>query len=503
MFPKMMEPICFPLRNNKKNASLCDLLKLPNVIIRKFENHYKTIEKFDQKNSILRVKSYRTAEEFTALRFEVEIEPNEIQKLFENFEMDKKVMRELDCSSLVKTVELFVDAKLLATNKVQVFRILEKCEYPLFISCNSERTEFLQKHVVKHFNENEIIRILLEMLVFFQKCEFAGKKPVLSNLMICYCDDRYKMVINEFEKTEKQNSNKSSFENTKTAKTTKPIFDNKLEIEKASLKTNDTLENEEETETQEKKTVSFDFGELYHFAAKVCGGLFKDMAVAFFGIGLNNQESFYSILTREKFSKFGNLLEILECIEKSEISKINYQEVDKWILKMQNWLQIYFESFFSFKNQDVFLLNQPIFCDIKRLRLELSHDNSNTRQLVGFMSKELMRMSEVRSLDMCFNDCLLSSSEIALLLEPVNKMSHLQRLVLKLCHNNIERVFLDSIRGITFAENLETFDLSLCESAKQDQLQRGMDRTLVRLPPQHSNRQTHQVRSRVDESHVR
>ena len=199
----------------------------------------------------------------------------------------------------------------------------------------------------------------------------------------------------------------------------------------------------------------------------------------FFGINPNNRESFCLILAKEKFSKFENLLEILELIKKSDVKTINYQDVDFWIQKMQICLHNYFDSFFNFKNQEIFLLNQPIFTGIKKLKLELSHDVPNTHQLSVLISHELSKMKDLQYIDFYFNDCVLSNSELYKLLTPLHEMPFLKHLVLKLCHTMIDKPILDLLHSIIQDKKLITFDLSLCEFFNQNKLQQTFFRLFV------------------------
>ena len=72
-------------------------------------------------------------------------------------------------------------------------------------------------------------------------------------------------------------------------------------------------------------------------------------------------------------------------------------------------------------------------------------------------------MSKIVSLDIYFNDCLLSDSEIDLIMTTVQNLKHLKMIVLKLCHNNVGFAFVDSLKAMARDRHMETFDLSLCE----------------------------------------
>lgn len=388
-----------------------------------------------------------------------------ISTIFNQFYSDQKFVDVLGNDFLLKYYEIFVDCTCGDINKICVYKIIEKMDYPLFNSHHPNKIALSQRHVVKHFNENEIIKILNDLISFFQTCDFADKKVLVSGSMICYSKDRYRLFIGGFENKLPAIAHKAIFdEEEKNQPPQGPVFLNKLEIQKSSHKTTDTANTEQLPENNCSKTrVDLKTVDYYKLCVSICYGLFKDMAYAFFGISPDNKQSFYSILSKEKFSKFTNLLEIFEIINQTKPETVNYECVDTWRGKMSQYISTYFDSFFNFKNQEVLLLNQPIFSGIHKLKLELSHNLSNVHCLASFISKELQKLDKLTSLELHLNDVLLNPHELLEIFQPITQMNGLTRLVLKLCHNNIDQQCIDRLVEITSNRSLDTFDVSLCE----------------------------------------
>lgn len=462
-----------------KKSSLKFFLAHPDIVLKKFDNHYKVLQVFDNEESIMQVKCYKSLKKFTAIKTEMQFKETQITSMFNSFRQSKEFIETMDDAFLLKHHEFFVDNQFFSQNKIIVYQIFEKMDYPLFNSNHPLKNHLMQKHVIKHFNENEIIKILHGLISFFQVCEFSGKKPHISNALICFSKGCYKLLIRGFEEMAIIPSSQIIFGNEQSIDTNivhqnSPVssnFTNKLEIQKSSHRTADTI-NKNDCQTSSKimqiEKIKHPSINYYKYAVSMCSGLFKDMAFAFFGVNSENNQSLSSFLSKDKFSKFGNLLEMFEKINNNDSNTIDYQTVDEWNSKMTDCIDNYFESYFSFKNQEVLLLNQPIFSDMKNLRLELSHDLPNIHTLLAFMIKELQKMRKLTSIEYQFNDCLLNSAEINALVKPLEEMKSLNKIIIKLCHNNFDGSFINHLAQILNGKKLETFDISLCEFDKKN-----------------------------------
>lgn len=444
-----------------------------------FANHYKKLRAFDEGETLFLARDYDTEKTLTVLVLEVEANQAKVERLFAHFEAEKAFLEQIDSPFVVKFVDMFADFKPSDPSVVLLYKILEEIDYPLYNSNSNLKIRLKQKLVVKHFNENEIIRILLNLVKFFQICELAGRKPLISNALICHGSNNYKFLVSGFEERPTPVLSMSSLcslfgENgpsPKNGSKDRSKF-NKLDIQKASHRTADSMANIDDQPA--KPHSSWDEGYriaiYYNYSISLCNGLFKDMAASFFGTNLPNDGSASTFFSQDKLERFQNLMGCLRAMRNDLNGPITLQTIEEWIARMTQCLEKSSQAFFSFKNQEVLLLNQPIFSDMRQLRLELSHDLPNPSPYFAFISKELRRMSDVESLDLLFNDCLLNHDEIFNILDPITKMSRLKRLVLKLCHNNLYRKFIAQIGQIVANRPIETFDLSLCEWGNQDQL---------------------------------
>jgi hypothetical protein len=441
------------------------------VKLLKFENLFKITEVWDEKGNFFKAKCYKSLKEFSIVKTEINNNENEISSFFDQFWKSKKLFEVYSEDFVVKYIDIFVEKSSACLPKVIVYKVLEAIEYAVINNSHLIDFKLKQKHVVKHFNEIEIIKILRELVKFFQFIQLKNYKCAMKNFMIVYSKSHYRLVVSGLVENNTPVSNPASdllFEREQKNQNqiAKPFF-NKLDIKKSSSRTNDTVSYEDQCCFEDKSQT--EYVDLYEFAVKFCVGLFKDMVFVFFGITQKNQESFSSILTKEKFSKFGNLLKMFQLISEENCNQVNNKTVSKWVIEMTNCISEYFNSFFNFKNNDILLMNQPIFSGIKRIKIEISFDMPNSVSLFKFVIKELKRMKSLISIDAYFNDCYLSSEEINSLMSEIKEQPSLERLVLKLCQNNIGEEFFNSLISITTDKPLETFDVSLCEFSKKNE----------------------------------
>ena len=130
----------------------------------------------------------------------------EINNLFLNFQKQKKQIENLNEPILVKFIEIFVDTKIINENKLIIYKIIGKCEYPIFNSIQHSKISIINKNVVKHFNEIKLSEFYWKNISFVQKCEFLAIKPLISSSIIFYTQKKYVFYTPSFEKI-KQNEN--------------------------------------------------------------------------------------------------------------------------------------------------------------------------------------------------------------------------------------------------------------------------------------------------------
>lgn len=459
------------------------------VPAKKFKDHFKLIRNFDDKSTVLLVKNYENGKIFTAVRTQIENNQAKAEHLFAAFERDKKLLEELNLPFVLRLLDFFVDPLPETSGLLNNYLIFEQIEYPLFNSNQTAKINLVPKHVVKHFDENEILRILLDLIVFFRSCEVVGRRPLISTALVCYSNSQYRLMVRGFEERE-QGAGRKAFrglfeeEEKETGGEDKisRAGINKLDIQKSSHRTTDSLTNLEEPEEKSAEqatsnvecslpksqssltrqaSVKTDY--CYQFSVSLCNGFFRDMASALFGVGIEQNETRMQTFTAEHFSKFSNLLEAFRVITADLTRSVTCEQVDHWIEMITSQLNRFFNLYFSFKNQEVLLLDQPIFSKVKRLTLELAHDLSNPGTYVKFIAKELRRMPELEMLDLSLNDCVVNFDELSKILESLVKMKRLNKLILKLSHNNLQEEFVGLVAELLDGRALETLDLSLCE----------------------------------------
>lgn len=451
----------------------------PAIRCKPFRDHFKVLKAFDKEGNLMLVRSYESEKQFTVLRNAADASALALGRIFRKFGEEKALVEAVSGDFVVRFVEAFCDENPANPQTVFVYRVLEEVEYPLFNSNQPRKTALAQLHVIKHFNENELLQILLDLTALFHRCEVVGRKPMLSDALICYSEGRYRLLLWGFEEgdpTARRPVAKALFDESENVENgSKPmrVRRNKLDLQKSSHTTRDSdvgvspeapcRPSNAPPSPPPKNRCKFSGKDLYQFAITMCNGLFKDMASAFFGnhAGANGQPSPH--FSEEKFSKFASFLSCLRSMSNAVSAPDQPFRGDEWTQKIEKLLEGYSEEVFSLKNEEILLLNQPIFARIRRLRVEVSHDAPSPATHVAFLTKELARMPDIVSLELLFNDCLLNSREVEALLEQAEGMEALEHLVLKLCHNNLESDFVTFLRRILEHRSMETFDLSACE----------------------------------------
>lgn len=429
---------------------------------KEFANKYKIIHTFDSNGRVLRVQDYTTLEFYTALKIELKDEKMIIRE-FKNFEETKQLISNLKNPFLINLVDIFFDESFSKAGKVQIVKIFENIDYFLDLNSSQKYFSFLEKHSIEHFNQNEFIKILYDFILLFKSCDELTKTIVMPNTAICQQKGQFKFLLQNiidlpFEKPVSKNLE----ENENVQMNHQKGFTNKLDLQKDSHRTTDTADTEKQENLQEQTTNNKNAKKsvfYYRFAVALCYELFKKMTCKVNEISEDRVELIGQLIAQQKTNKFKEMFEFFDMINKTSLNNVTFYQIDEWLTAIANHLQRHWNTYYFFKNSNIELFQEPIYRDIKSVKLVLDENEEKISETAKIISEQIRLHTKLTTLDLILSGSCLSSLECQKILEGALVPLNISRFSWHCCHNNINSDNISCLCKILTKNPLKSIDL--------------------------------------------
>lgn len=474
---------------------------LTNLKIAKLEDNYKNIKYLDFSENYSIVLSYKSLKKYLCITSYIRKDKNEIKKEFENFENLKKIIKKKENPILLKYEEIFIEKNSLNLKKIQIVKIYEEIEYMLFNQYYLKQVDLKEKHVLKHYEENEILKIFKDMIkvikifreenlgvsfwqffIFFNKNSYklfvSGVKENGIEDFVSLGNSHFEpdclgiKNIENFKKIENQKNlgnltkienqkNLANLKNNKEIENTKiPKNNKKRENAENPIKTKNTqnAENSKTPEIPKNPKTQILIKSSLKFAALLNYGFFKEVVGAYHNFNPKNIEKLIYLNKQGKISGFKKVLDLLIKIllkeQKSDILKKSENFLEKN-------LDLYYNTLFVFRNNEIFLADQPIFKFIRKVSFEINLEIEDVSKIMSFIGKKLKKKKNLLSLNLKFRNCTLFTYNIVEICESLKNMKNLQNFHFNFSENNLDDNFIEKLQKNLHVENLQIFELIL------------------------------------------
>lgn len=134
-------------------------------LVKRLEENYKTIKTLDKEGNWLLVKSFGQIKKFVAHRKEFFKDPIKIQQVMNTFQGNQRYIETLHEQSILKYHEVFIEESHLEKQaKIDVWFIYEEFDYVVNNPYYIGNVVFNERHIIKHFEQNEIFQLLKNLL---------------------------------------------------------------------------------------------------------------------------------------------------------------------------------------------------------------------------------------------------------------------------------------------------------------------------------------------------
>lgn len=454
---------------NKKSVELSlkqdmkwDWNDIPDCHLTNLDDNFRIDEILDKNGFVLRVTNYATLQTNLIIISEVKNDERFLKREIQNFLDSKKFIDDSHNEFLIKFEEIFIEKNLTKNGLAKIIKVLENCDYFLHHNNLQQPFQFENKHVISHYNQNELIKILLDLVSLFKLCEESKKVAILANSVICHARGSYKILLQNFIASPSTQHLIFDFENPQKMPRK---FSNKLEIQKSSHKTTDTLENEDILKSAHK-TEELKLSRSivpYRFAVATCYELFKQMVINNHNIDPTESEKIKQLVTQNKQTKFKRLFAFFDEINKQETGTLSFDKIDTWIGKMTDHLNVYWNTFYAFKNEGISLLSRPIFQNMRLLRLEITSEVNDLKNTIDIISQQLKTKKKLNTLELCMNGCCVCSRECQKVLEGILEGRNLKRFSWECAQNHLDSGNILCLCEILRLNNLHSINLNFSE----------------------------------------
>ncbi len=269
-----------------------------------------------------------------------------------------------------------------------------------------------EKHVVKHYEQNEIVKVLQDLIHLVKFVNSEKKSINFWNFYICFEHQSYKFFISQF---------------------------------------------------QDEARPSEVLSDQIKFASILSYGLLKELIYAFYNIRSRGLENLLRLVKEKRLLKFSEIFQlIIDILLKEDI--IFEQTLQSYESQMSSQLERYWNNSYSFKNEEIFKLDFPIFKFISKIHLEVSKRMDHIDHLVKFVCQKLVFKQSLESLTLKFPRNVLTNVELSQFVEAIDALKHLKNLDLDFSDNNFDDRSAEYLFDKLKFRNFESFVVDLSET---------------------------------------
>lgn len=412
-----------PKTSLKSQNSLKDLLiedrkekfkricSLREVAFKKFSDQFKIIKKLDVESTMLLVKSYKDFKPYLAVSFELFNNEIDVLQEFNRFKMSKEVSEQLTNRRFIEFKEMFIEKTSDEEfNKIKGWKIYGHIDYVLYNPYYLTSIQFSEKHVIKHYDENETTKVLHDLIALIGELQRKRLSINFRNFFIVHTDLGYKFLL-------------------------------------------DGCDSEETTESN---TVS----DQYKFAALIVYGLLKELIFAFYDIKTNRINKLIELVEKKQLNQFDGIInEIKKAL--SDDVLIPKEKIETTGKMLHDKLEKYLNVLYIFRNHEIYLIDQPIFLNVKRVFFEVHSHFDRITHLVGFLAPNISKRTALEALTIKMANCTLSNHDALKLIASLKPLLSLQHLFLDFSNNNINDDLIDCVKANTQTHNLASIEIWL------------------------------------------
>ena len=391
-----------------KFKKICGLRE---VQVKRFADYYKVIKKLDMDGTNLIVKSYKNLQVCYARCFEVFNNEVEVLRLFKEFKQCQDRVVELENHKVVRFKEIFIEKEYDEDYcKLKGWKVYEKFNYILFNSYYIANMYFAEKHVVKHYEENEIGKIFLDLMKLVKGLADKKLRVSFRNFFIVHTDCGYGFV----------------------------------------------LENIEDTPETTESALS----EQYKYTALLCYGLLKELVFAFYDIRVNKIERLFELYEKRSIKKFDRIiLELrMALIGEEQVGELKIEESGN---RLRDQLERYLDLPHNFRNDQIFLIDQPLFNKIRKMYIEVSPSFNRVSEAVRMLGLNLPLKKDIQSIAVRMPDCCLFDHDAIKIVKTFSNFPKLKGIYLDFSINNIGDEFVDCLVNSVKNVKLKNFKIQL------------------------------------------
>lgn len=372
------------------------------------EENYKLKKKLDSEGTFAILLSYNDLQTVFAIRTDYPRNIGLIEHTFEKFEQDKRKLERIKADCVILPIEIFVDKRFLDGHcNPRVWKIFQPIEYILHCPYYLYQPLLLRKHFIKHFHENELLKILHDLLELLRHLAEQNARINFLNFYIVFAQNKYKFLIHS-------------------------LIDS--------------------------NSIQEDFEEQMKYSVFILYGLLKEMIFVFYNTKENSIEQLVSLGKEKKLDRFVHAFAIFKAIlVRDGSSLVSAEGLERLLLTL---LEDYLNTLYVFKNKEVFLLDQPLFRYVKRLHLEVSSNVERISFLLQFIASTLTEKTQLSLIYLKISDCMMNTKEAIQIITSLSHSHQLEYLLLDFSFNNIDDTIVDSLSLIPLRQ-LKSFKFDI------------------------------------------
>lgn len=443
--------------------------------LKSFSDSYEVVKQLDCHGFVLRVKCKQSQELRTAILSNINSDIRILKKHLDAFYQDKFFIESLKTSSLLKFIEIFIDEKTLINSTSKVYRVFENMDHLVFTGDCQKFYDIAQKTNFTEFSQNDLIQILFDCLELFKLFENYGMIPILQNSLFCYSAGTHKILIQNLIPAPIEKVDVHQIFDEEVFKTNKRGFTNKLEIQKSSCKTAESIGNGEvlqesakkDTKTTKKRSEFKKSILPYKWSITMCYELAKmgtlnqhmtsDEILEFMEYDSVESKNEFGLKNRAQFKKLFEFFDEINSIEKTDLY---FGAIDRVLSKMRKYLENYWHSFYSFCNHNIAILQKPLYKNASQVRFEFKKGSYDTPDVIDSTLKELKKNRKYSTLEFMFHDPGLSTKNINEVIESVTHTHTLKRFSVEVIDNQVMPETIESLVRILGHNKLEFLNIS-------------------------------------------
>lgn len=365
------------------------------VEVKRFADHYKIVKKLDMEGTNLIVKSYKNLQICYARCFEVFNNETEVLRLFKEFKTCQDRVVQLNNHKVVRLKEIFIEREYDENYcKLKGWKIYEKFNYILFNSYYIANLYFTEKHVIKHYEENEIGKIFLDLMTLIKDLADNKLRVSFKNFFIVHTDCGYGFVLENIEKV---------------VKTDEPVL-----------------------------------SEQYKFIALLCYGLLKELVFAFYDIKVDKIERLFELYEMRSIKKFDRIIRELKMALLGE-EQVGENKIEESGKRLKNQLERYLDLPHNFRNDQIFLIDQPLFNKIRKLYIEIGSTFNKVTEAVKILGLNLPLKKDIESITIRMPDCCLFDHDVIKIIKTFSHFPKLKGIHLDFSINNVGDEFINCL----------------------------------------------------------